>query len=87
MAGYSSGTMFTLDEDFPETVEIHDGVVMGPRRTIVGETRGSGRISSKSKLSYHESRRGVEPFRAKYGVRHSSTEPRPETARPASEVG
>lgn len=33
-----------LDEDFPETLEIHDGVVIGPRCTIVGHTRGTGRI-------------------------------------------
>jgi len=33
-----------LDEDFPEAVEIHEGVVIGPRCTIIAHTRGAGRI-------------------------------------------
>ena len=33
-----------LDEDCPESVEIHEGVVIGPRCTIIGHTRGTGKI-------------------------------------------
>jgi UDP-3-O-[3-hydroxymyristoyl] glucosamine N-acyltransferase len=33
-----------LDEDYPECIEIHDGAVIGPRCTIIGHTRGAGRI-------------------------------------------
>jgi len=33
-----------LDEDYPECVEIHDGVTIGPRCTIIGHTRGAGKI-------------------------------------------
>jgi len=33
-----------IDEDFPETVEIHDGVQIATRCTIIGHTKGPGRI-------------------------------------------
>jgi len=33
-----------LDEDYPEAVEIHEGVVIGPRCTIIAHTRGAGKI-------------------------------------------
>lgn len=33
-----------IDEDFPESVEIHEGAVIGPRCTIIGHTRGAGKI-------------------------------------------
>lgn len=33
-----------LDEDYPESVEIHDGAVIGPRCTIIAHTRGVGKI-------------------------------------------
>jgi len=33
-----------IDEDFPGTVEIHDGVQIATRCTIIGHTKGSGRI-------------------------------------------
>ena len=33
-----------LDEDFPQAVEIHEGVVIGPRCTIIAHTRGAGKI-------------------------------------------
>jgi len=33
-----------LDEDYPESVEIRDGVVIGPRCTIIAHTRGAGKI-------------------------------------------
>lgn len=33
-----------LDEDYPETVEIHDGVVIAARCTIIGHTRGPGKV-------------------------------------------
>jgi acetyltransferase-like isoleucine patch superfamily enzyme len=33
-----------IDEDNPESVEIHDEVVIGHRCTIIGHTRGIGKI-------------------------------------------
>jgi acetyltransferase-like isoleucine patch superfamily enzyme len=33
-----------LDEDCPESVEIHDGVVIAHRCTIIGHTKGVGKI-------------------------------------------
>lgn len=33
-----------LDEDYPESVEIHEGTVIGPRCTIIAHTRGAGKI-------------------------------------------
>jgi hypothetical protein len=33
-----------LDQDYPETVEIHDGAVIAARCTIVGHTRGAGKV-------------------------------------------
>jgi acetyltransferase-like isoleucine patch superfamily enzyme len=33
-----------IDEDYPESVEIHDDVVIAHRCTIIGHTRGIGKI-------------------------------------------
>ncbi len=33
-----------IDEDCPETVEIHDGVAIATRCTIIGHTKGPGKI-------------------------------------------
>ena len=33
-----------IDEDFPEAIEIHDGAVIAPRCTIIGHTKGPGRV-------------------------------------------
>jgi hypothetical protein len=33
-----------IDEDYPETVEIHHEVVIAHRYTIIGHTRGVGKI-------------------------------------------
>jgi len=40
-----------LDEDNPESVEIHDGAVIGPRCTIIAHTRGAGKIVIEQKAA------------------------------------
>ena len=41
-----------LEEDFPECVEIHDGVVIAPRCTIIAQTRGPGKIVIEKNVAF-----------------------------------
>jgi acetyltransferase-like isoleucine patch superfamily enzyme len=52
-----SGSVFIgddvyLEEDYPECVEIHDGVVIAPRCTIIAQTRGPGKIVIEKKVAF-----------------------------------
>jgi acetyltransferase-like isoleucine patch superfamily enzyme len=40
-----------LDEDYPESVEIHDGAVIAHRCTIIGHTKGVGKIVIKKQAA------------------------------------
>jgi acetyltransferase-like isoleucine patch superfamily enzyme len=40
-----------IDEDFPETVEIQDGATIAPRCTLIGHTKGSGKLIIEKKAA------------------------------------
>jgi serine acetyltransferase len=41
-----------LEEDYPECVEIHDGVVIAPRCTIIAQTRGPGKVVIEKNVAF-----------------------------------
>ena len=43
-----------IDEDYPGAVEIHDGVVIAPRCSIIAHTRGCGHVIIRERAALEQ---------------------------------